>query len=354
MDKWIINPSVDMVSVLTQYGRFLENDYRMAIEHLAIPSTFEEYTEKTGRKFLIVGAKEAPIILAKSVFLCLKLAGPDSVVVKAPNLDDTFIVENIFDHHAGDVRNKTFVAQSDELRLSSEWRDEIENATDIIVFGNQNSMETFRDYETVDRRVWEHGFKFSFGIVRAEHLTPSIINKICFDFFSFYGEGCLAPKFYFVVGELSRNVIKQFSANMAEFYGYFIEEYRDKLPLTRKSELVRRSIDANYVAPYIRIESLHSKNLFDTLYGDVRLAVVDDLDIVDDLISDWIDNISTVAINFDDDSDILDFLEDRAVVRICDVGEMQLPEFFEQYDSVDDFNIYSDDDDIEDFEGFFE
>jgi hypothetical protein len=29
----VINPSVDMVSVLAQYGRFLENDYRMVIEH---------------------------------------------------------------------------------------------------------------------------------------------------------------------------------------------------------------------------------------------------------------------------------------------------------------------------------
>ena len=68
----IINPSVDMVSVLAQYGRFLENDYRMVIEHLIVPKSFEEYTENTGRKFLIVGSKETPGLIAKSVYLCLK------------------------------------------------------------------------------------------------------------------------------------------------------------------------------------------------------------------------------------------------------------------------------------------
>jgi hypothetical protein len=348
MSDWIINPEIDMVDILAQYGRFLANDYRMLIEHLEIPKIFEEYTEKTNRRFMIVGSKDTPWILAKSVFLCLKLAGPDSVVVKTPNLDESFMVQNVFDYHSDGVRNKVFVSQTDELKLSSEWRDEIENATDIIVFGNQNAMETFREYETVDRRVWEHGYKFSFGIVHEEHLTPTIINQICFDFFSFYGEGSLAPKFYFLVGKLRRRVLEQFSANMIALYSSLIEEYRDKLPLTRKSELVEKTLLSNYAAKYVRIENLQSEDLFDNLYGDVRLVLVEDLDDVESFINSWIDNINTVAINMEDDENTLDFLEDKMVVRICDVGSMQFPDFFEQYDSVDDFIIYATEEEYED------
>jgi len=201
-------------------------------------------------------------------------------------------------------------------------------------------MEAFREYETVDRRVWEHGFKFSFGLVRAEYLTPSIINEICFDFFSYYGEGCLAPKFYFIVGKLSKKIAKQFSENMSSFYGEYIEEYREKLPLTRKSELVQVTLDSKYAYDYVRLGDLNSDDIFDTLYGDVRLIVVDDLDEVSYFIHEWSDNISTVAINMQDDPAMMDLLDDHMVIRICNIGEMQFPEFFEQYDSVDDFNIY--------------
>ena len=149
-----------------------------------------------------------------------------------------------------------FVAHNDELKLSNEWRDEIENSTDIIVFGSQNAMEAFREHETVDRRVWEHGFKFSFGLIRSEQLTPSIINRICFDFFSFYGEGSLAPKFYFILGKLTKKQIKEFSAAMITLYGEFIESYRDKLPLTRKSELVQKIINFYYYFSHYLIYAL--------------------------------------------------------------------------------------------------
>ena len=352
-NKWIINPSIDMVDVLAQYGRFLANDYRMVIEHLFVPSSFEEYTEKTGRKFLIIGSKETPGLIAKSVFLCIMLSGAESISVKVSDLDESFLVQNVLDTYANHIRTRLFVAHGDELKLSNEWRDEIENSTDIIVFGSQSAMEAFREYETVDRRVWEHGFKFSFGLIRSEHLTPTIINRICFDFFSFYGEGCLAPKFYFILGKLNKKQIKDFSAAMTTFYGEFIENYRNKLPLTRKSELIQKTINSNHVARYVRIEDLNSKDLFDTLYGDIRLIVTDDTEVISDFIDDWIDNISTVAMNIDDDPYSLEFLEDKMIVRICEVGNMQFPEFFEQYDSVDDFNIYADEETDDPFEDYF-
>jgi len=340
MTNWVINPEVDMVTILAEYGRFLENDYRMMIEHLEVPKVFQEYPESTERKFVIVGGKETPWMLSKSVFLCLKLAGAESVVVTTPFIDESFMVQNVLDNHSNGIRTKLFTANSEELITNMEWRDEIENATDIVVFGDKKTMEFFREYETVDRHVWEHGENFSFGIVREEHLTPTVINQICFDFFSFYGQGSLAPKFYFVLGRLKKSIIKQFSANMQSLYAPLVNEYREKLELTRKSDLVSNMLNANYAAKYVKVGDLHSDVLRDNLYGEVCLIPVNDLDQIQDFIDKWHDNISTVAINNSDDPDVLDFLEDNLILRICDVGDMQFPDFFEQYHSVDDYIVY--------------
>lgn len=350
MSNWIINPSIDMVSVLAEYGRFLEDDYRMAIECMGIPHSFDEYSEKTGRRFIIIGGKEKPGLIAKSVFLCLKLAGPDRIAVYVPNLDEMFLVQNVFEHHGKDVENKMFVTHHDLLNLDSAWRDEINKATDIIVYGGKNALESWRDFETVDRHVWEHGDLFSFGIVRAGTLTQKIINEICFDFFCYYGEGRLAPKFYFIIGSYNKKIIENFAMNMVVNYGRNIKEYRSKLPLTRKSDLTQETINANYAAKFIRVEDLNSDEMFSTLYGDARLVFVEDIEEVKDFIEKWRDSIGSVAINWSDDSDIFDMLEDEMVVRICEVGDMQFPDFFEQYDAVDDFNVYVADDYYDDIE----
>jgi hypothetical protein len=340
MANWVINPELEMVSVLAEYGRFLENDYRMIIEHLEIPKVFQEYAETTERKFVIVGGKETPWMLAKSVFLCLKLAGAESVVVTTPYIDESFMVQNVLDNYSNGIRTKLFTSASEELFVNMEWRDEIDKSTDIVVFGDTKAMESFRDYETVDRHVWEHGENFSFGIVREEHLTATVINQICFDFFSFYGQGSLSPKFYFVLGRLKKSIIKQFSTNMQSLYATLVNEYREKLEITRKSDLVSTMLNANYAAKYVQVGSLHSDVLRGNLYGEVCLVPVNNLDDIQDFIDKWRDRISTVAINNNDDPDILDFLEDNLILRVCDVGDMQFPDFFEQYHGVDDYIVY--------------
>jgi len=329
-----------MVDVLTEYGRFLEDDYRSIIDNLYVPDMFEEYTEVTGRRFMIIGGKERPGAIAKSVFLCLKLAGPESIVVSVPNLDEMFLVDNVIETYGKEVRTKIFVAHHDDLKLDPAWRDEIETATDIVVQADSVMAEAWRDYETVDRHVWEYTSKFSFGFIRAEHLTMKNIDKICYDFFSFYGEGRLAPKFYFVLGKPSRKLFEHFSMAMIANYGRYIEQYRAKLPLTRKSMLTYNAITAKYMAKFIQVAELNSDEMFGTLYGDVRLVFIDDLDDVDLFIEEWRDSISTVAIDYDDDPEIFDLLEDHMIIRICVLGEMQYPEFFEQYDAVDDFSVY--------------
>ena len=357
MPRWIINPTVDMASILAQYGRFLESDYRTLIRNSEIPDHFEEYSEYTGRRFVIYGGKEAPGVIAKSVYLCLKLAGAASVSVKTTNLDESFLVQNVFEHHSGNVKTKLFVAHSDELRLDEEWRDEVLNATDIVVFGDVQTMEAFRDYETIDRHVWEHGYRFSFGIAISDHLTPIAIREICYDFFSFYGEGSKAPKFYFIVGELTQAKAKEFSEMMTAYYGLMITEYRNKLPLTRKSDLTNDLLNSNYIYKYVRVDDLHSDDILSPLYGDIRLVVVENIEEIEEFIEEWVDNISTVALDLDNNTilvdsdieyDVLSMLEEQQVMRICQVGKMQFPDFFEQYDPVDDFIVYLNDDE-EDF-----
>jgi len=341
--QWIINPEVDMVSVLAQFGRFLEDDYRMAIEAMEVPFAFEEYTEKTGRKFVIIGAKSVPGATAKSVFLCLKLAGPDSVIIKAPSLDEGYLIQNVIDNYGDGVYCKVFTTHSDELKLSSDWRKALDEATDVVVFGDENTAEVFGELENEHRSIHVHGPKFSFGIVRAIDLTPSLIQDICFDFFSFYGEGCLSPKFYVVVGETASRMWKEFSDIHTVQFGKMIDEFRGKLPLTRKNELVQQFLSANLVYKYTRLEELNSSEVFTTLYGDTRIVVVDSLEDLDSFISKWRDRISTIAIN-PDDEDTLDYVESQMITRICDIGTMQFPDFFEQFDPVDDFDIYVGDD----------
>ena len=180
--QWVINPEVDLVSVLAQYGRFLEDDYRMAIDSMGIPPEFENYTDKSSRKFVIIGAKSVPGATAKSVFLCLTLAGPESLIVKAPTLDEGFLIQNVIDNYARDIPTKVYNDSSDDLKLSTDWRKSIDEATDIVVFGDQNTADAFGTLENEHRRIHIHGPKFSFGIVRAIDLTPSMMQDICFDF----------------------------------------------------------------------------------------------------------------------------------------------------------------------------
>lgn len=340
--RWIINPEVGLVSSLEASGRFLENDYRKTIEWLTIPMSFEEYTESTGRRFVIVGAKSVPGATAKSVFLCIKLAGATSIVVKAPTMDEYILIQNVIEYHLpkkNPPKVNVYHSSSDELKFDSDWRDALDNATDIVVFGGQDTIDSFQELENSKRRVWEHGPKFSFGVVNAYELTPTMIRDICTDFYSFYGEGCLSPKFYVVVGEVSQKLYEEFSQTMNAFFGQFVDEFRGKLPLTRKSELTQQFVSANYRAKYIREEKLNSDKIFTNLYGDVRLVVVDSLEELESFVEKWHDNISTVAINPDNEV-VKDFFEGYLVTRICDIGSMQYPDFYEQFDIVDDFDIY--------------
>lgn len=338
--RWIVNPEIGLVDTLASYGRFLENDYRMAIEHMSVPSHFEEYLEDTDRSFVIIGAKSVPGATAKSVFLCLKLAGARSITVKAPTLDEYFMILNVIHHHnTQEIPVNVVSSNSEELVLDPNWNRALEEATDIVVFGGKETVDAFQAYETPTRKVWVHGPKFSFGIIRAEDLSPMNIKQMCRDFYSFYGEGCLSPKFYVVYGDMSSQQYQEISDSMTAFFGLPINEFRAKLPLTRRSELTQQFVSANYAGKFVRKDQLNSNSVFTTLYGDARICNVVELEQVSNFIDKWSDNISTIALNFLDE-ELCSVAEQGLVPRICNYGEMQFPGFFEQFDSVDDFDIY--------------
>jgi hypothetical protein len=344
--RWVINPPVDMVEKLSDYGRFLADDYRMIIQHLYIPETFSSYEGKTNRKFVIIGGKENPMLIAKTVFLCIKLSGAENISVKTYELDEAFIVNNILENHSDTFNYQTFVPHHDNLNLDRKFMDAVEQATDIVVFGDAKKVKAFKKYENIDRRVWAYSNKISFGVVRANKLTITAINEICFDFFAFYGEGRLSPKFYFIIGELNDELIQDFSNNVIALYRPMIEEYRDKLPITAKSKLVDLFIKSNYKAPYVRVNyQANQKTVFDKLYGDVKLIQVDSIDDVEEFIKDYKEMISTIAVDLEDESDIIDLLEEMNIGRICSIGDMQFPDFYEPTEVLDDFQIYVSEDD---------
>jgi len=339
--NWIVNPTGDFVKELALSGRFLESDYRIAIKNGDIPDDFDENLEKSDRKFVIIGARSVPMATAKSVFLCLRLAGPESVVIKTATEDEGLLVQNVLDNWTPHgVETKIFSIGSDKLRNYPEWAKYLEEATDIVVFGGRETVDSFIELETRKRNVYIHGPKFSFSIIKAKDLNMAHLNDICDDFGLYYGEGCLSPKFCIIVGKVDPKWYHEASLIMQAEHGDNIMEFRGKLPMAKKSELVQEIVTANVVGKYVRVETLDDKKkLFSPLYGDVRFINVNTLDDLVPFLEDWKYDISTVAC-LEEEDDIVDLMDEFNITRVCAFGEMQFPEFDEPFDIVDDFDIY--------------
>lgn len=302
---------------------------------------FEENFEPSGRRFVIIGAKSVPIATAKSVFLCLRLAGAESVVVKTATEDEGFLVKNVFEHWAPvGTEVELFSMGSDQLRDLPEWNSRIENATDLVVFGGDDTAKAFVEFENRKRNVYIHGPKFSFGIINVRDLTMSRLADICFDFATFYGEGCLSPRFIILVGELDPNWLFEASLIMQAEYGDQIEEFRNKLPLLRKSNLVQEMVGSNIIHKFVRLENFSNPKIVTSeLYGDTRFVNVKTLNELKPFLEHWRSRVSSVSC-LEDDEPTQELLKSKDIVRICSFGEMQFPHFYEQFDPVDDFDIY--------------
>lgn len=339
--QWIVNPSVDMAGILEQFGRFLAADYRVLFESLEIPSVFESMLTPTGRRFVIIGCDDNPALLARSIFLCTQLSGAERIDVISSNLDDVFIAQNVLTGYADDIKYEVHTTFFEGMNLTEQWQEAMDKATDIVVYGDDHTLQTYRDYESPNRKVWEYANRFSIGVVRAENINHFAASEICFDFVSLYGHGRLAPKFYFIIGDITQKILDTFGECMYALFRGAIEEYRDKLPLTKKSDLTQIYINSRYATYYVRVSNLSDKDIFSQLYGDIRLVQADSFEDVLEFVQANRERISTIAIDYEDnDDEIFEELCDTMVPRICDIGEMQYPDFFEQYDLIDDFTIY--------------
>jgi hypothetical protein len=341
IDRWMVNPPVGMADILAQYGRFLAPDYRMLFESLYIPSIFEDDLTPTDRRFVIIGGDENPLLLARSVFLCARLSGAESIDIKSSHIDDIILADDILNNHADGIEHHSHMSLFEGVHYSKKWSEALNNATDIVVFGDDNTLRYYRSYESPSRKVWEYTNSFSFGIVKAEEINHTMSLGICADFVHYYGHGRLAPKFYFVIGKLTKKIIHMISGAMVTMFRDSVEEYREKLPLTKKSNLTEKYINSHYGSFYVRINKLDDEDLFSPLFGDVRLVQVDSMDEIQEFMEQYQDQISTVAVSYDETNDeMFEDICDMMVARVCDIGDMQFPDFFEQYDLIDDFTIY--------------
>ncbi|WP_297430797.1 hypothetical protein, partial [Clostridium sp.] len=187
---YYINGSNNFSTILNQFGGFLESDYERLINNSIISPHFIPHNHNSHRKIIIVGSDGTPLLVAKSVFLALQLSGADTIDIKPSSLDEALIIENVIkNNNIYKIKTSVHVGTDQEVELSSTWRDIIDNATDIIVFGDFETVEYYKTLETEHRRIYLHEDKMSFGVVNSKLLTDKVIDNICFDFFNFYGTG---------------------------------------------------------------------------------------------------------------------------------------------------------------------
>lgn len=339
-NQYYIDGSNSFSSILDQFGDFLENDYERLINNSIIEPCFTPHNYNSHRKIVIVGSDGTPLLTPKSVFLALQLSGADTIDIKPSSLDEALIIENVIkNNNIYTINTSVHIGTDQEVDLSSDWRRIIDNATDIVVFGDFQLIEYYKTLENEHRRIFTHENKISFGIVNSSTLTDSLIDNIYFDFFNFYGMGSLSPKFYIFVGEPDPEIIQTISSTYSSIYGASIDQFRSKLNFVHQTNLVRFLNDEK-ISRYLYI--IKNINYFQVsnLYGDIKILVVKTIDDADKLMSVLKDSISTIAVD-PLDQEIVSMVEFNMPSRMCDIGSMHSLNFWDSVDDQSDFDIYN-------------
>ena len=340
MDDNYINNDNNFSSILNQFGGFLETDYERLISSSVIPPYFTPHNHKTKRKIVIVGSDGTPLTVAKSVFLALQLSGADAIDIKPSSLDEALIIENIIkNHNKYDIKTSVHVGTDQEVELSASWRNIIDEATDIIVYGDYETVEYYKTLNNEHRRVYIHEDKLSFGVVNGTSITNKLIDNICFDFFNFYGFGSLSPKFYIFIGEPDIDILTKISDTYSSVYGEQIEEFRSKLNFVQQSNLIR-FITKEKVSRYLHIIRDLNGFQINNLYGDMRIYIAEDIKDANKLIDMLRNDISTIAVD-PLDQEIVSMVEFNMPNRICDIGSMHSLDFWDSVDEQSDFDIFN-------------
>ena len=344
LNQYILEPFDKVAKKCSEVGRFPEDDYRMAMSSSEVPESYWTQVgeaDESDRKIVIVGAQSVPMATTKSAFLAQTLAKPKKLTIKAPSPDEAILIRETLEYNKEFSNTEFFVYEnkSEELKSDGAWLRDLEEATDVVVFGGQETVSFFDKSYAEKASVHLHGPKFSFGIVDAESLeSEDNLAGLAGDFLSYYGEGCLSPRFYITIGDLTDDQMTYLVDCMKEEEEE-IKEFRSKLPLSKKSLLVQQMTNSNYLAPYIRVSSFDSSEYLTPLFGDIRLINVDDPFMVEAFTENFESMISTIALEEEELGDLVAGWE-VSIPRYCDIGSMQFPYFYEKFDVVDDFEIY--------------
>ena len=337
---YYINNDNNLSSILSQFGTFLESDYERLFSNSIIPSNFTPHKNNSHRNIVIVGSDGTPLLTSKSVFLALQLSGADTINIKPSSLDEALIIENIIKYNnMFTIKTSVHVGTDQEIELSSSWIDVINNATDIIVFGDNQTIKYYKTLENEYRRIYTHEDKVSFGIVNSNSITDILIDNICFDFFNFYGFGSLSPKFYIFIGDISQETLTEIGNTYSAVYGEQIEEFRSKLNFVQQSNLTR-FITREKISRYIHIIRDFNNLQINNLYGDIRIVMVKTIEEADQLISMLKNDISTIAVD-PCDEEIVSMVEFNMPSRICNIGSMHALHFWDSVDEQSDFDIFN-------------
>jgi hypothetical protein len=340
MDEYYINNVNNLSLILSQFGEFLENDYERLISNSIIPPYFTPHNNKTHRKIVIVGSDGTPLTVSKTVFLSLQLSGADTIDIKPASLDEALIIENIIrNNNKYEIKTGVHVGTDQEVELSSSWRNIIDEATDIIVFGNYETVEYYKTLATKRRKVYYHEDKVSLGVVNSNSITDKLIDNICFDFFNFYGFSSLSPKFYIFIGEPDQETLTKISNVYSSVYGEQVEEFRSKLNFVQQSNLVR-FITKEKVSRYLHVIKGINSFQINNLYGDIRIYIADSIKEANEIVGMLINDISTIAVD-PCDQEIVSMVEFNMPPRLCNIGSMHSLDFWDAVDEYSDFDIFN-------------
>jgi hypothetical protein len=341
MENLHINNVNNLPPILSQFGKFLESDYERLINSNIVPSHFNPHNYKTNKKIVLIGSDNTPLLISKTIFLALQLSGADTIDIKPSSLDEALIIEYIIrNNNIYGIKNSVHVGTDQEVELSYSWTKALEDATDIIVFGNHKTVEYYKTLATEHRRVYAHEDKISLGVVNSNFITDTLIDNICFDFFNFYGIGSLSPKFYIFVGEPDPKILDKISDIYISVYGEQIEKFRSKLNFAQHSNLIKFAAEGK-ISRYLNIVREINNFQINNLYGDIKIYIAASIKEASEIINIFKNNISTIAVD-PSDEEIVSMVEFEMPARLCDVGSMHSIDFWESFDELFDFDIFND------------
>jgi hypothetical protein len=348
-NKYILEPSVELAEFAADHGHFTAEDYIIAMESNIVPQQYWKRVEsqkESARKVVIIGSHEAPMMVTKSAFLALTMAKPEKLTIKSSCADETALLKKMIDQNKvfHECDSAVYYGKDEELQSNAAWLKDIETATDVIVFGGIENITFLLSENINNNKFFVHKPKFSLGVVTADCLDDEDnLAGFAGDFLSYFGEGVLGPRFYITLGKLHEDQLV-YIEDCIRTEMDAIMEFRSKLPLAKQVHVLQDKMASEFIYPHIKKAKFEDSNILSPLFGDVRIVEARSEDEIYEFVEKYENNISTIAVNEDTMGDMVAGWEVE-IPRYCDLGSMQFPYFYEQYDTVDDLSIFYNDKD---------